>query len=177
MMLFHYKNAVVDSHFSYIHLQAVPNTRQNSHCLILISYSVPKAETKLVKFLHIPKEQSKTAYNKEAYLWRNRKTQSLAWFLVNQFTEWCWNQMTYPQTVDLRVSMNAPPQPLPLPTLSTFAHQDNHGLLKTSPPQNTYIQLHESPTAQLQILQHTYQMTTDVQRATRPNFYSTTLQQ
>ena len=83
-------------------------------------------ETKRVKFLHIPKEQSTTAYNKEAYLWRDRKIQSLAWFLENQSTEWCWDQTTYPQTVDLMVSMNASPQPLPPPTLPAL--QDNHGL-------------------------------------------------
>ena len=40
-----------------------------------------------------------------------------------------------------------------------------------------YIQLHESPTVQLQTPQHSYQMTTDVQTATRPNINPTTRQQ
>ena len=66
-----------------------------------------------------------------------------------------------PEEAIEEVSINAPPQPQPPPTLP--AQQDNHGLSETSPPQENYIQLNESPTVQLQVPRHS--TTTDVQTA------------
>ena len=78
--------------------------------------------------------------------------------------EWGWDQTTYPQTVDLMKPLKRCLWMQPPPTLP--AQQDNHGLSQTSPSQDNYRQLHESPTVQLQIPQHSNQMTTEVHTAT-----------